>query len=235
MAFPHFPGVPPLLNRVGSVLSDISLLVADALIVLGLFNRVVWGIFDQNGKPVIVGTNTKSFEFDNEFRISDYPVEQGGFASYNKVATPFDIKLSFTKQGNLGERTNFLLALDSAIKSLYQFVVVTPEVLYTRVNVVRYNLRRTQKNGATLLTVDVWCREVRQAPDNVFSNSVDAVNQGTVTPTTDVTTSVAVGNPTLVQQPSGASPINNGTVQAQVPAPVNNPTLPGHFRPGGSE
>jgi hypothetical protein len=195
MASPNVPNAPgvPALNRIGqAIIPNVLLLIADARAVLALFQSVRWGIFDQNGRPVIIGDSVKAVDFADQSRISDFPVEQGAFSSYNKVENPFDIRVVFTKGGSVSERTQFLNAIKAAKKSLALFQVVTPEITYLNVNVVHYDYRRTQRQGATLLTVDVGCREIRSAPALQFSNT---------------------------QAPDGAGQVNDGTVQAQPPTP----------------
>lgn len=187
VAVPDVPGVPPLNRFNQTVVAPATILFADAAHVLSLFQGPQWGIFDQLGGAVIVGDSVKAFRFSNEFRVSDFPVEQGGFASYNKVATPFDAQITFTKGGTVGERADFLSSVASALRSLYLFQVLTPEVAFQNVNIVHFDYDRTARRGATLLTVDVWVKEVRLAPVPQFSNT---------------------------QAPDGAAQINDGTVQA---------------------
>ena len=62
---------------------------------LGLFDTQ-WGIFDQSGDPVITADTIVEVGYRREYRISDFPVEEGSFASYNKVQTPYDVRVTCT-------------------------------------------------------------------------------------------------------------------------------------------
>lgn len=199
MALPA--GVPALLPGSGAIFNTVALVTADAAGILGLATQPQWGLFDQNGQPVIVGDSVISFDNDNESQISNYPVEQGGFESYNKVQLPFEITLVYTKGGSVSDRANFLAAIDAAKASLALLTVLTPEKSYPNVNVKRSTLTRTAKNGVTLLTVNVYCQEIRSAPALQFSNT------NTPSSPTPITNA---------QNPEAASPVNDGTVQ-----PVN--------------
>jgi hypothetical protein len=194
------PGIPPLLNNASAVFNNVSLVESDAAEILGMFAAPQWGIFDQTGMPVILGDSTIAFDFTGDANVSKYPVEAGGFADYNKVQVPFSAKYTFSKGGSVAERADFLNAVDAAKKSLYLFVALTPEVAYQNINVDHYDVKRTAKSGVTLLTVDVWCEEIRQAPALQFSNAPTAAP----TPIT---------NPA---NPEAADPVQDGTIQPSV-------------------
>jgi hypothetical protein len=64
---------------------------------------------------------------------------------------------------------------------------VTPEQVYSSVNITHYDYRRTSTNGVGLLTVDVWGTQVRVTGDAAFSQTqapsgADPVNGGVVSP-----------------------------------------------------
>jgi hypothetical protein len=185
-------GIPSLLNRVASVTNPIALLVADAQLLLGLTSTPKWGIY-LNGSPVIIPDSVVAFDYKNEWRIADYPQEAGAFASYNKVSTPFDVRVRLTKGGSEAERASFLNAIEAASKSLNLYDVVTPEKVYSSTNIEHYDYRRTNLNGVGLLTVDIWLLEIRVSGTSQF---------------------VAAATP------SGASPVAVGTVQATQATPA---------------
>lgn len=199
MASPNVPNVPgvPALNQIGAVIAPIVLLVSDARSVLSLFTQVKWGIFDNNGRAVVAASNVKGVSVVADARISDYQVENGQFASYNKVQTPNGVKLTYTRGGTLAERTAFLAQIEAAKQSIELFQVITPEQTYQRMNVVHYDYDRTALHGVTLLTVDVWCEEVRSAPSLQFSTTgapdgAPAQNGGDVQPVTPSTSDVTI-------------------------------------------
>lgn len=211
---PQAPGVPPVLragNPLNVAVGVATVLASDAVQVVHALTDQRWGLFSEDGQgPDITGDNVLAVEVRQEQRISDYPLEQGSFASYNKVNDPIEIRVAFTFGGftNFGvlgslnilgsgggdaARAAFLNSLDQAINTLGLYTVATREKSYPSLNVIHYDYRRTASNGATLLTVDVWCREVRIIATSTYSN----------TKSTD-----------------GADPVNGGTVSAQDPLPA---------------
>lgn len=207
-AIPRSPNFPPLLK-------------AGLGLVQGMLWRVFqvqtrWGIFDKNGKPLgdpskftgLVGNaleaaglgstmSTGSVDYSKETRVSDFPIEGGAFASYNKVETAASPQVVLCLQGSEKNRRTFLEAIDAACKSTDLFSVVTPEVTYINYAVERYNYARHNSKGATLLIVEITLKEVRQVSALYTTSNkgqVDAPKEAGATPQAD-----------------------NGKVQAQTP------------------
>ena len=197
---PAYPGVP-LLARVSQVQSAFVrpvLLAADAINLVRSFLPSIWGLYDEDGVPLLLGDNVAAIDYKAESRMADYPIEKGGFSSYNKVQTPYDARATFTVGGSDAKRSAFLTILEKLLKDLTIVSLVTSDITYTSANVVHYDYRRTSKGGVTLLTIDVWLMEVRLTAGASF---------------TDAAAPAAAGAP-APQTPSGASPASAGTVQA---------------------
>ena len=160
----------PFLGAVGQIESTVALLVADVEGVLNLFGAPQWGLF-LNGAQIVIPDSIFAVEFKSDWRISDYPQEAGSFQSYNKVRAPYDAKVTMTQGGpNLG---NFLLAIEAAAASLDLYDLVTPDRSYPSANIEHFDYKRTAQNGASLLTVDVWLKEVRVTATTGFSNTAN--------------------------------------------------------------
>ncbi len=214
MALIPFPDVPvaggvPLIPR--------SLSVAPAgRLALGVLQGIIWrsfqidlrwGIFDSRGKalgdpssflsPILsaigVGSelSTKSVEYSKETRVSDFPVERGGFAAYNKVELPAEARVSLCLSGSESDRQALLVAIDAAVKSTDVYSVVTPEVTYINYSIEYYNYQRRNDRGANLLTIELGLREIREVSAKVTAKQAQSV--------------------------SAASPEDNGKVQPQPP------------------
>lgn len=184
-------GIPALLNQVASVSNPVSLVFSDVKGVLGLFAGPQWGIFNQDGSIALQPDSIISLDFKREWSIPNYPVEQGAFETYNKVALPSDTNIRMTKGGTDIERQNFLIQVSALAGSLTLYNVAMPEgTLILNVNIIRFDFRRTSTNGVGLLTVDVALREIRVTATAAFSSTA---------------------------APSGANPANDGSVQPQVP------------------
>lgn len=183
---PDVPGVPPLFRTAAAPL--VTLLLGDTVIGFGNNLRPVWGIY-QNGQPIIPADTARTFSFRREWAVADYQVEQGGFESYDKVDLPFEPRIELTCGGSIENREAFLSAIDRVSKTLDLFDVVTPETIYTSVNIQHYDYNREARRGLGLLVVSIWLLEIR---------IVGLSGQN-------------------VKDPSGASPVNGGNVSTTAP------------------
>jgi hypothetical protein len=172
------------------------------------------GIFDADGNQLglhtgssitsaltgqVTGTSaptlsTLGFDFMKETRISDFPVEAGAFANYNKVETPANPVVTLALSGTEDDRTRFLTAIDAACVSTDLYTVVTPEITYANYSVERYTYSRRAYKGATLLIVELSLKEIRQA--------------------TATYAKVPIVNP---QNPAATPQVSNGMTQATAP------------------
>ena len=160
----------------------------------------VWGVFDAKGNQVIAPDSVRVFDTRQEYRISDYPVQQGGLSSYNKVLVPYDLSVTLVKGGSVSDRTTFLNSCDVVAASLDLFTIVTPEKSYLNANCVRVELSRRQEKGAFFVEVEMYFRQV-----------VEVQAQYTTTGATSTPLADAA-------QPSDLPPVNQGSVQ---PAPAS--------------
>lgn len=175
----------------------IPLLIADAIdLLLGSVNQ--WGLF-LDGAPVIVADQVTAFRFRKEYELLSYPVEQGAFETYNKVAKPFTPTLRVATGGSVADKEAFLDSIDAIVGDLNLYDVVTPEVIYSSVNVEGYNYDRTAVRGVGLLAVDILLKEVRVTGTLNFTNT---------------------------QTPSGANTTSSGTVQPQSPTALQTASIP---------
>jgi hypothetical protein len=168
--FPDVPftqGVPAVLRDAATNYSAQSLLVPGDDTASSSSND--WGIFNAGGERVLEPDSVVAFERGVEYRISDYPIERGGFQSYNKVATPFEVRLTLTKSGSVADRQAFLNAVDDIQASLDVYDVATPEKVYVGVNVTRVSQSRTAQSGANMATVELLLQEVRQTVTVAYS------------------------------------------------------------------
>ena len=193
---PDVDGVPALDFAVGPV--DLTVLLSADLV--GSFDGVfepTWGIY-QDGVPVVTADIVTAIEFKGESQISAYPVEGGQFANYNKVGLPFDVRVRFGSGGSAANRQALIDSIDAIADTLDLYDVVTPEAIYSNCNVAHRDYRRSASNGAGLVEYDVWFLEIRQLGD---------ISGGSA------------------QQASGATPVNDGTVQATPPSNQQVQTL----------
>lgn len=221
---PVYPGVPTLLRPLQvAVARDPALAIAIGTVenVLGAAVQQAprWGIFDANGEQLGVKTaslekalgtvllgqltgakiavlSTAGVDFQKETRISEFVIEGGSFADYNKVEMPACPVVTLAIDGSESDRTYFLDELDAACKSTDLYSVVTPEVTYFNYSVERYNYSRRAARGATLLVVEVALKEVRQITSHYAQ----------------------IATPIVQPQNAAATPqVNNGMTQPSAP------------------
>lgn len=237
---PLVPGVPPIPGNVPPVLP--ALLIADDASVIAFGAApAVWGLFlTGTGQPAVASDSFVSFTLKKDMIVSDYPVEQGAFQSYDKVQLPFDARLRLAQGGSDFDRQAFLAAVDNAYNVVTQlFDVVTPDTVYPSVTVTHYDYARRADNGATLLVVDIWCAQVRQTGQQAFANTQQAdganpVSGGTAQPQPMQTSAtqgsgVTVGQPTVVpgNQNVGAAALVGGAAGAgSLPGSATAPIPP---------
>ena len=162
---------------------------------------MAWGIFDSIGNPVLEADSVFAVEYQHDYRISDYPQEQGAFQSYNQVPVPWVAKITFlvssSREGSVAglsqvsnvKRGLFLSQAENAAFGLTLYTVVTPEFAYVNANVIHVSYRRIARQSVSMLMVDVWCEEVRVIGQGFLSNT---------------------------QSTNGAGPLNSGPVQTDV-------------------
>lgn len=184
---PDLPGVPPLARSlVSQVAAGINGLAGQiGLAPLITLAQPVWGVFDANNVAVAIADSVRSIDYNSESRVSDYRQEQGAFQSYNKVQLPYAAGVSLTCGRDVTSRSAFLSALQFAKDSTNLYSIVTPEIVYLNANIVGLRYRRTDRDGATLLTVDLHIEEIRVDATAAFANtntqnpaSADTLSQG---------------------------------------------------------
>lgn len=182
---PPLPGVPPLAREAGELLAGTHLtrFTADLGIVeslMGISAAPQWGIFDNDvHHPVLVGDAVVAQSPSAEAHVPDYPIENGGFQSYNKVQLPKEVVLSIAKGGTIAERQAFVKAIDDLRTSLTLYSVIAPDTTLRNMNVVGARWDRTAREGAQLIVADIRLREIRLAPAPAFTNTKDAASAAT--------------------------------------------------------
>lgn len=212
-------GIPSLLSQFNKPANVFGLLKADVSLLLRALGtqQPQWGIF-LNNKPVITPDSVRTFDYKKEYRLADYPMEQGAFQTYNKVTTPYDVRISMTKGGSDLERQVFLGTAGIIAASLDLYDVVTPEVTYVNANIARFDYRRTSTNGVKLVTVDFYLTEIRVTVPAAFSNTAQPSSQ-------------AAQNGGIVQAGSALSnavtlPSSPALPTLQIPTLPNLPQIP---------
>jgi hypothetical protein len=188
---PNVLGVPALLRKVAPVLDAIQFVSHISNAIDLLTNAPIdntWAIIGDAG-TAITPDSFLTVDYRNSQRLVDYPIEKGGFESYNKVNDPFEAIVTLIKGGSVTDREAFISTINAMSNDLKLYTIVTPEARYDSVNLERYDYRREAKNGAYCLIVTLYFREIR-------------------------VTAVASGNADFVAIPDAANTVSTGQVSA---------------------
>lgn len=200
--FPYIgrlPGVPQLARSLNFIVPPLLKIFPPAK-PQALFHAVQgapkWGVFNADLEQVIFPDSVRNFDYRSESRISNYPVQQGEFNSYNKVDVPFEASIHMVKGGTLEDRTTFLDDCQNVEESLDLFTIVSPERAYTNCNVTRLAMSRRETRGAFFVEVEMYFEQIQEisaqysASETQASSTANAqqppsrplVNQGYVQP-----------------------------------------------------
>lgn len=190
-------------------MADDTLMTADDPGVSKSASTGIYGLYfsagsDNEGDLVLSPDSFIGYSYSNESRISQYPQEAGAFQQYNKVDTPFDVRIRMTKGGKVADVAAFIEVAESLVKAtdLTLYDMITPERQYRSCNVTKVLHDHQPGHGANMVTMDIHLLEIRVTASAQYSN--------TASPTT-------TGNLSNAKSPAATDPKNTGTVQ---PAPV---------------
>lgn len=129
----------------------------------GLTVVTVYGLFDvTTNQPIFDFDTFVDFKLEGEMKVSDFAVEQGAFATYNKVAHPYTIHVKLAVTDTADRRHAFLTGLDSVMKSTRLMNVVTQDATYLNMTLSKYSYSRTKESGWGKVVADLTLIEVRQ-------------------------------------------------------------------------
>lgn len=162
-----------------------------------------WAIYATGtSNPVIQPDSFSTLEFRGEATSANYPLEQGAFASYNKVKLPFSMRLQLVCDNHNMSRTDFLRQLEYMRLSTDLYDIASPDGFYRGVTLLRYDYKRTSRSGVTMITAEAVFEQVNDSGTASYSASQTA-------------------NPVVSSNsPSAASPKNIGTATTAQPTPA---------------
>ena len=191
-------------------MADPVLMTADDPSVSKTASTGSYGLFfgagsDNEGDLVLSPDSFIGYSYSNESRLSQYPQEAGGFQQYNKVDTPFDVRIRMTKGGKVADVAAFIEVAESLVKAtdLTLYDMITPERTYHSCNVSKVSHDHQPGHGANMVTMDIHLTEIRVTASAQYSN--------TTSPTT-------TGNLSNAKSPAATDPKITGMVQPQAPS-----------------
>lgn len=135
-------------------------------------NEPIWGIYQAGSSAILAVQKDSVLEMSvmEESNVPDYRVQTGGFATYNKIAQPFEIPIRITKGGNPAERNMLITFLKTSVKQATVYDILMPECVWHNVTLTRYQIERTrEKTGDDLIIADCWFKEIREAPSEYYN------------------------------------------------------------------
>lgn len=156
-----------------------------------------WGVFDSSGNLVIPADSVLDFDHEQEYDIADFPIQEGQFASYNKVVQPWMDHVRLSKGGTLQDRIDFLNAIEQILPSTNLYTIQTPEYTYQNVNLKRWRITRQGASGAYFLTeVDLYFVQILQVTAQYTTSALPNAQNASDQPVSNV------GNVTLQSETS---------------------------------
>lgn len=199
-----------------------------------------WGVYDLVGNPVFstVGFSNSqgnidsfvSLNYDNNAKVSTFPVEQGSFASYNKTGTPYSPKIGVIVSGQT-RITALMELLEVELNTINLYQIITPERTYQSVTLDKYSYARTQKAGKNLLHVTMTFMQVIEVIPNQYAKTAVVSHPKKPTATDKHGDGKVQTDPTLPWKNKvnanrvrlGLSPKYDSTTGAKLPSPNGAP------------
>lgn len=122
-----------------------------------------WTIRGEDGSQIFDFTSFLSLDLRNEAKVVEGPVEEGGFATYNKVQLPIEASVSIGIQGENAELQAALDRLDELQAGTELLSLVTPDFEYSDLSLEMYSYQRKRDAGGIgVLYVDLELKEIKQ-------------------------------------------------------------------------
>lgn len=131
-----------------------------------------WTLLDEGGGTAVTFTSFVDIDLRSEGQALSYPIEEGSFANYNKVDSPFDIRVTLATQGSDSDFEYILNKLDEYKNEAVKLSVSTPSILYESMTLETYSYKRSRDAGAGMLTVELTLVEVREVETQVTTSVI---------------------------------------------------------------
>lgn len=155
--------------------------------IFSVINSIIgpgYGIYLKTGAKALSPSSFLGIDYEADSSIISAPIEQGSYASYNKVKRPPTIRVTFVLEGwsglsgSLPNLTNFSLtsradmlgALDAMVNSATTYDIETPDTVYQDYDLVRYNYR-TSDRDVSLLTVEAIFQAVLEEAEVALTST----------------------------------------------------------------
>ena len=121
-----------------------------------------WTLQNEGGGTAVEFDVFIDMDFSGENQVAHEPIEQGGFASYNKQDSPKEITVTLACTKMYMSQQPVLENIDKLASGTQKLSLVTPASEYKNLNIEGYSYRRTEDAGAGMLVVELKLVEVRE-------------------------------------------------------------------------
>ena len=149
-----------------------------------------WDMFDSKGRKLFTFDTFFSLDSLADARVTQAPVENGTFASYNKTVSPMRTTVVLGYTGLALIRAAILRRCESLLKGTELVSIVTPDKTFVNMSVVAVDHSYTAVNGVDRLMLALTLEEVRQVQPAYATEKL--LSKGNVKNSADAST-VAVG------------------------------------------
>ena len=122
-----------------------------------------WSLLSQeDGYDIVTFTSFISMDVKDGGKVVETPVEEGSFATYNKVDNPREVKCTLATQGTDEDLQSYIQALTDLRNGTDLVMVSTPVFLYENMNLEEFSYSLKVDDGRGVLYADLSLIEVRQ-------------------------------------------------------------------------
>ncbi len=132
-----------------------------------------WSIcLSEDLSDAIDFTNFMNMDITGEYKITQSPVENGSFVSYNKTTSPVTIGLQVAIKGTHDEIMSALTRLEVISEGTDLITIITPDNVYSDFNIVKFQYSRKVEDGLDIIYCDIGFEEVRQVESQYTNTKV---------------------------------------------------------------
>ena len=121
-----------------------------------------WTLQSEGGGTAVEFDVFLDMDFAGANAVAHEPIEQGGFASYNKQDTPKEISVTLACTKLYVAQQPVLEAIDKLAAGTQKLSLITPAAEYKNLNIESYSYARRDDAGAGMLVVELKLVEIRE-------------------------------------------------------------------------
>jgi hypothetical protein len=130
--------------------------------------------------PLTIPSSWGEFSPRYETQTSDYPVEQGAFALYNKVRRPVVVRVTMIKTGSDLARFAWLAAIQQfeANNPLQLYTLISPQAVYVDYTITGLSYDTRRDKGSNLLYLEMQFQQVPLIASSTgqYTNPLEAIS-----------------------------------------------------------